>query len=411
MRVYYGWVIVGISLVLLLFAIGTTVYAFGLFILPVSQDFGLSRANMNTGLILLNVGMAVLSPIVGRLLDRVPVRLVLGLSGAALAAGFLVLGLSHSVWLSATMLAGPVALGVVGVGTLTTTTLIARWFASGRARAMAIAAVGISLGSVVAVPPIGLLIEAVGWRQTLMVEALAIGAVVMLVLPFVRARPPLPESVGVPDLSARPAPEQSAVRPLTTGELLKSPVFWTISLSLGLGFGVLQTIVVSLIPYAQESGLPIAQAASLVSVYGGMAILGKLVLAGIGDRVDRVVLLTVLFAVVAVTSAAPLLSQTYLALLACSAILGTAAGATTPAFTALLADRFGAASIGTAYGTASTVLAVISAVCIRFGGETYDRTGSYDVMFVTFAGLASVAAGLMFATASFSGRPVPEGAP
>jgi MFS family permease len=384
---------VGVSMLFLLLTVGPTSYAFGLFVLPVSSDLGLSRADMNTGLIVLNFGMAALAPFVGRMIDRVSIRLTIGFSAALFVAGFFVLAFSHNVWLSAAMLAGPIAMGVLGLGTLSTTALVTRWFAAQRARALAIATIGISLGSVIAVPLIGLLIEALGWRQALMIEGFVIAVLVGLVLPFVHEKPS-GGGAAVASEAATAVPET----PLTTGRLLRSLPFWVISVSLGLGFGVLQTIVVSLAPYAQEHDLPMVQAASLISVYGGMAIAGKVVLAWIGDRIDRVLLLTVLFGVVALTAATPLISHTYWALVLCAASLGTAAGATTPAFSALLADRFGAASIGTSYGLASTIVAIISAACIRFGGETYDRSGSYDLMFVSCAAIAAIAAVLMAAT-------------
>lgn len=403
MRIYYGWIIVAISMMLLLLVVGTTVYSFGLFVLPVSKEFGLSRANMNTGLIVLNVGMAALSPFIGRALDRAPIRLVLGVSGLLFVFGLVILASSQSLLLSAVVLAGPIAAGVLGVGTLTTTAMVARWFVTRRARAMAIAAIGLSLGSVIVVPPVGLLIAALGWRQTLIIEAVFIGIVIALALPFVRERAPSEAAGGDAPSgqngnvgSAKLVPESDT--PWSAAELLKTPLFWMITISLGLTFGVLQTIVVSLIPFAQESGLSIAQAASLVSVYGMMAIVGKVILAWVGDRIDRVILLAAVFATVALTSAGPLIGQSYPALLLCSAVLGIAGGAATPAFTALLADRFGAASIGTAYGTASTILAIISAACIRLGGETYDRTGSYELMFISFAVVAAVATLVMFST-------------
>ena len=85
MRNTYGWFMVGVSMLLLLLTVGPTSYAFGLFVLPVSEDLGLSRADINTGLILLNFGMAALAPFVGRLLDRTSIRLTMGLSAALMA--------------------------------------------------------------------------------------------------------------------------------------------------------------------------------------------------------------------------------------------------------------------------------------------------------------------------------------
>lgn len=406
MPTYYGWYIVAISMFVLMLAIGTTINAFGLFVLPISEDFKLSRANANTGLILLNFGMALAAPFVGRILDHRPVQWVMAVSAILFGGSFIVLGLSHNIWVSAFVLAVPLAVAVVGAGTITSTTLVARWFTAQRGRAMAIAAIGFSLGSMVVVPLVGLLIDATGWRWSLIVLGCGLTAVLLLLVPFARERPgpydvESRESGATEPAASLDAPAVSAT-PMKVGQLLRRPEFWTIAISTALSFGVLQTIVVTLVPLGQASGLSIAEAASLLSVLGGMAIFGKLVLAWLGDRLDRLVLLAALFGLVALTSAALLVGDSYATLIACSAFLGLVAGATTPAFTALLADRFGAASFGTAFGAASLIIAISGAACIRYGGEVFDRTGNYDFMFLTFLVVAGVSAVVMIITAPLS---------
>lgn len=118
----------------------------------------------------------------------------------------------------------------------------------------------------------------------------------------------------------------------------------------------------------------------------------------LGDRFERVTLLAVLFLAVALVSGGLILGDGYPSLLACALCLGLAAGATSPAFLALIADRFGAASFGTANGAATFIIAVSGAACLRFAGEAYDYTGTYDLMFVTFMGLGIVSAMVMYAT-------------
>lgn len=63
MRIYYGWYIVAISVVILTLLLGSTYHSFGVFVLPVSEDFGLSRAETNTALILFSLGNAICAPI------------------------------------------------------------------------------------------------------------------------------------------------------------------------------------------------------------------------------------------------------------------------------------------------------------------------------------------------------------
>ena len=44
---------------------------------------------------------------------------------------------------------------------------------------------------------------------------------------------------------------------------------------------------------------------------------------------------------------------------------------------------------------AAPVLTIIGAVCVRYAGEVYDRTGGYDLMFITFVAAQVAAAMLM----------------
>ena len=68
------------------------------------------------------------------------------------------------------------------------------------------------------------------------------------------------------------------------------------------------------------------------------------------------------------------------------------------------ADRFGAPSFGTVTGLTVPVVAALGVMSMRYAGEVYDRTGGYDLLFVTFAVLNIVAAGAIFATRFTRGR-------
>lgn len=397
MKFDYGWVIVGTGLLVLTLVVGAAIHAYGLYVLPVSEALGLSRAEMNTGLILLNFGMAIWGALVGRLLDRGSSRMVMAGCSVLFGASLVGLGLSQSLWLSALLLAGPLAIGVVGCGTLTSTVLVARWFTARRGRAMAITAIGISLGPVLVVPLTGQLIEAAGWRQTLIVSGVGISAMLLLLSLLVRDRRAAAEAgqegpAVVPEAAERPGEVLGVSRIITMAS------FWTLSLSAALAFGIQQTIIVSMVPFAQGQGLSIAQGASLLSVFGVAAIVGKLVLAGVGDRFDKLGMLAVLFGLLSLAAGTLLIDADYLMLLACSGLIGLAAGCTTPLYLALLADRFGASSFGSVSGTSGFVTTLVGAACIRLGGELFDRTGSYELMFACFVGMGLFSSVLLLST-------------
>lgn len=92
-RLYYGWVIVAVMGIAgsTIMALGTV--NFGLFIKPMSEELGISRANFGWAQSLRQLAAATTSPFVGVLLDRYGPRWLL--AGATLVTGACLAGLSQ----------------------------------------------------------------------------------------------------------------------------------------------------------------------------------------------------------------------------------------------------------------------------------------------------------------------------
>ena len=176
------------------------------------------------------------------------------------------------------------------------------------------------------------------------------------------------------------------------------PQFWTISVGVAIGLAIPQALMITIVPMALEEGLSTIQAASLISVAGIASIAAKLLLAVVADRVDRIVLLSALFALGSLTSAMLVVSENYLALLCAAALMGVTSGTIPPIYQALVPDRFGLASFGTVRGMIVPITAGTGAVAVRFIGEVFDRTGGYDIGFMVFVAADLLAAALIFAT-------------
>ncbi|CAN7465413.1 MFS transporter [Phenylobacterium sp. LjRoot219] len=411
-RIYYGWYVVAIATAVYMLMIGATFAAFGLYVLPVSAEFNLSRADMNTALILMNLGNAFLAPFIGRLLDRVPARRIMITCALLMGGSFLVLGLSHSLWLSAAVLAVALPAAYLGAGTLTMTVLIARWFTAQRGRAMALAAIGMSLGNITVTPLVGMVIENQGWRTALLLSGGAVATLLMVLALVLRERPG-PGDVEGGRAAAAPAPAVHPAAPAVpakVGAILKAPQFWSLSLGASLAMAVGQALAITLVPLAVGNGLTLIQATSLISVMGGAAIAGTLLLAVVADKVDRVSLLAALFLAGALINVGLHFEHSYALLVGSAGLLGLTLGAATPAFYALLADRFGAASFGTVRGLTMPVIAGLGMIAIRLAGEVFDRTGGYELMFSAFVVAQLVAAALIFLT-RFVSAPIVAGAP
>lgn len=400
-RIYHGWWIVLAGFVCTLLTIGSTTYAFGLFVAPLSEEFGLSRADINSGFIFLLLGFALWAPLVGRLLDRLPARSVM-ISGAILfAGGFALVATAQSPLLMGLIILGPVSLGTVACGALAANTITSRWFQARRGRAMGLLAVSTSAGGFSMPPLIALLMESFGWRTALIAQGvLAASLMTLVVLLFIRDRPS-DMLLEVDGGSAHPllsTDERKLGEKIWTYRgLLSSANFWLVACGAGILLAADQALLASLIPYGQDAGLDLKQASLLMSCLTFSAILGKLAIGALADRVDK----RLLFCAVAGCNLAflvvLLLGPGYVALLVACSIIGLAIGGTYPLWMTITADCFGARSFGTVMGSMNLVVMPFSILAIRFIGAVFDRTGSYQVAFFTFMGTAVVSTALIFA--------------
>ena len=396
---YYGWYVVMMAAAVYAVVMGTTFSAFGLFVVPVSNDLQLSRADMNTALILLNIGSAMLAPVVGRMLDRISARRIMLASALLIGLSFAMLSFSSSLLLSGIVMALVLAAAVQGGCTLTMSVLLARWFTARRGRAMILAMMGASLGSIFIVPVIGWLIEQEGWRTALLIMGV-VDMVFLLVLALaVRERPQLGELEAGADADQQTVVKNNdAGTPASIKSLLCMPQFWTMGISCSIAMAMMQTIMITIVPLAVEAGLTTVQAAGLVSITGVAALVSKMLLALVADRFDRILMLAVLFGLGAAVSVLLLVGDSYPVLIACAVMLGISSSAAAPIFYALLADRFGMSSFGTVRGLMSFLIAVVSAVALRLVGEVFDRMGSYDYVFYAFVGLGGFVVVLILST-------------
>ena len=397
-RPYYGWIVVGMAMGAFTLVLGLSFSSFGVFVVPVARDLGLARADVNLALILLSLGGAVAAPTIGHLCDRLPLKPLMMLSALAFGGALAVLGLSRSLWLDMVVLLLVLPFAVQGAGNITMPVLITRWFRARRGRAMALGTLGMATGGALIPPIMGLLIERYGWRGALVIGGCA-GAMILLALfAFVRDRPEAGELEGEPSAGDGEAAAAPVLRrALTVAEVLGSAQFWLMATSTAIVMGVTVGIQATLVPFALDTGLNTVVAASLMSGAGLGALIGQLLLAVFADRVHREKLLTVIYLTMALLSAIPLISSSFPSLVVMAFGFGVS-GSVIAVYYALLADRFGPASFGTAQGLSMPLIALVSAAAARLSGEVFDRTGHYDALFYGFIIALLLAAAMIYAT-------------
>lgn len=407
-RIFPGWYLVGISIVVSTVLVGLVYSSFGLFVLPVSAEFELSRASMNTALILVSVGTALVAPPIGSLLDRYSARHVLLWSSGALCVALAALALSRSLWVDAAILLVVLPPAMLGAGIMTLNVLIVRWFEVYRGHALALSALGSSLAGAVVPPVVAIALERLGWRQTLLGSAIALALILLPLALLIRDRPG-PEDVEAAVRHDPPAASHTvsapAAAPVGVTGLLRSPDFLALAVSCSLPIAVLAGLVISLVPLGIAAGLPAVRAATLMSFLGAGATAGMLVAAYVANRIGLIHQLAIFFGLLALGVFGLAASHSYATLAAVSAIVGLA-NAVAAIRQTLVVSTFGTASFGAAQGLLVPLTAVLMALAQRFAGEVFDRTGGYGLMLHTFVAIQLIAVALLYAVPSMTRRRV-----
>jgi MFS family permease len=366
-----------------LLAQGATSYAAGLFVLPLQAEFHLSRADANSSILILFLGAALASPLVGKLLDRWPIRLVVPLGAIFFCGALALIAVTGSLWLMVLALLIPGALGFMAIGPLTTSTLAARWFHKRRGLALGIAAVATSGGGLVVVPLLSQAIQAYGWRQGLLYEAVIIGAIIIALALLVLRNDPA--AIGLQNHAENQGQvTQPEARRPGWRAILGKRRFWLPSLALANISGTCQAIVVTIVPYGVQLGAQATEAALFISAFAICAAVSKIIAGFLADRVNQYGLLVA--AILFMISSQVLLCwfPSYHALLISSCLAGTSLGFALPTAAGLIAAAFGAQFFGAAMGWTYALVLAFAILATRFIGWVYDQMHGYVPAFATF---------------------------
>ena len=368
---------------------GMTVYGYGFWVEPWSQEFGASRGEIMIGLSLMNGASAALSPFVGRALDQYSIRWIVCIGAVVLAAGFLVISTAtgiQTVLASYTLL---ISIAVVLVGPMSASTLMAKWFTKNRGRAIGLSSVGTSLGGFIMPGVIAFMLIEYGWRQAHVYLAfMALVLIVPLTLWIVRNSP---EDKGVPPEAMDEHPNSPVALPdasvWTTKTILKDKTFWTIAAALGLMMMPFSGTIPNLVPYAQEAGISTADASIMMTLLAGGGILSKIIMGSLADRVPLRYLVWTNSLLLGTPIVLLMGDLGYAELLLVSTLIGLSTGGFTPLIGAAIGSRFGPAAFGRVFGLLNPVTLTMALMGPPMMGYIYDATQSYNLALQIFTGM------------------------
>lgn len=392
---FYGWRIVSGVFIAQLFIIGFMTYSFGLFMVPLQDEFGASRAQVNLGMTAVTVAGLILSPVIGSLVDRMSIRVLMTAGAVIFAAGLYGMSLSQSIWHFVVIFGISVSFGSLLLGPLTGSTTVSRWFSKKRGQALGIAAVGTSVGGLLLPVVIGDWIAEAGWRNALLYLSYV---VILFVLPLmilvIRSHP---SELGMyPDGAEANDSNESAVPAIDLKAILRHPAYWTIGLSIGLIFSVYSALMANLVPYAEDTGITLEAASLLMGVIAGFGLAGKIIFGMAADKISLRLGLWIAIALILVGLGILLLEPSYALTVVACAVIGLASGGMLPVWGAMLAVVFGVASYGKVMGLMNPLITLLVMPSFVITGYIHDLTGSYSNAFWLYCGLLVVSALILF---------------
>jgi MFS family permease len=383
-RLSFGWVIVAASLVMLVGAVGTQA-CFGLFLKPLSHDFGWSRAGVSGAMSLLLAVSGLMGVVMGRVTDRYGAR-------AAMAPGIAIGTLSYalvsridSLW-QFYLLVGLGGGILVGCANTPAVTAVSRWFGAQRTTAIGILLLGPTLGQVVLAPSISSAMESWGWRDSwLLMAAVAFVCGLPALGLLDRRRLLAGGSASRGSTDARKSGGHA--EGLSGKEATRTVAFWILmatGVALGLGFWAFTAHIVA---HATDAGVPATTAALILTLSSVGAAVGTLLAGPIAGKLgDRwaLVLFTALHGVALLLfiAAGSVWAFSVLAL-----VLGLAFGAVVPVRIGVAPRLFGLRALGTIIGFVTLSFSVGAIGGSFLTGYIFDTTGSYDLAFVLFGAL------------------------
>jgi MFS family permease len=387
-RFYYGWICVGVSALAMVATLPGRTMGLGVITEPLLRDLRLSRtdfAAVNLWATLLGAGFGLGG---GRLLDRFGARAVL--TAVSLALGGVVLGMSWVTGLGWLFVAVTLTRGL-GQSALSTASIavIGKWFHRRVDQAMAVYAVLLTIGFMVAIPALEAGVRGAGWRLAWgsMGLALLLG---MAPLAWALTRDS-PEAEGVA-VDGGP-PDAAPVDPVgfTLGHALSTPAFWAFALG-GLVFNTAYSGITlfneSILVEHGYTGTPTNPL--IVMVFTGLA--ANFLAGWLAGRLPITrIMAGGMLQLAAALLALPLV-RTPDQVMAYAAALGVAGGVVTVVFFACWSRVFGRRHVGRIQGAAQAVTVLASAAGPLLFAEAQARTGRYDAVFFALAPLAAALA-------------------
>lgn len=357
--------------------------SFGVFQIPIAQDFGWLRADFSLAIAIQNLAWGIGQPLFGAVAERFGDRKAI-VAGALLYAAGLVLSSLAVTPGQHQLLAVMVGFGIAGTGFGVILAIVGRATSpENRSMSLGIATAAGSAGQVFGAPAAELLLQSYSWQTVFVIFAVVILAT-LFALPFLRS----------PKLASREELEESLGTVLVRA--FRDPSYTLIFLgffSCGYQLAFITAHFPAFVtdfcgaidPNGMLAGIGVTTTSALgalsIAVIGLFNIAGTLYAGWLGKRYTKKYLLFGIYVGRTIAAAVfILLPITPASVLIFSAVMGSLWLATVPLTSGLVAQIYGIRYMGTLYGFVFLSHQIGGFLGVWLGGKMYDLSGDYTLV-------------------------------
>ena len=296
--IFYGWFIVVVGIISYALGYGAR-YSFSVIFPSLLAEFYWPR---DTTAIMLSVHLLVygfVAPLAGNLVDRIGPRKTMVSGTILLSIGLVLSAGSSQPWHFYLSFGALTGTGLCLIGAVPFTSILRNWFEAKRGLAFSLLFFGAG-GAFAWYPGIAYLIKSTGWRNTFMIEGVALSCLMVpLIILVVRYHPRERglRSDGFSETAENPTASATGVTQIvdhawaaidwTLPNAIKTHRFWLLCLTTFSMWGITQHIMVAHhVAFATDLGYSEIYASSVLSLFGIFFAIGSLA-AYISDRIGR----------------------------------------------------------------------------------------------------------------------------
>ena len=395
-------------------AVGMQNYIVGPFLTPMTEEFGWSRAEFTAARSIGQLILAFTGFAIGTYIDRFGGRPFIIVGTLLLSVSVYSLGSVQT--LSQWLILNGISLtaGAAMIGNLVVNVTLGKWFVEKRGKAVALAAMGVSLSGILLPPIATWLVDNFGWREAWQLLGVAVLFIAMPTAAVVRRAPEdyalHPDGMSAEQVAAGHGfrAQEDFEASMTRSQAMRTVRFYLLVLAFGLFQISITVMLLQTIPFMTDAGFSRITAASMLSLASLPAFISKPAWGLLIDRFNARLLaafgaaitgFSVMVIVLSVGAQIQLLA--YLGFL----LMGVGWGGLIPLQEVIWASFFGRRYLGSVRSMAMPFSFALSALGSIVVAYYYDRAGNYDLALLAIAA-CNLASAVMLARMSDGKGPV-----